>query len=428
MPRLPEPRFAPDCTIEVDGTPVAARTGESIAAALVAAGRFVLGRSAKYHRARGPFCLAGSCHSCIARVDGVPNQRTCQIPVRAGASVSTQNAFPTAGQDVLAAVDHVYPKHLDHHHLMTWSALANRAAVSLSRRLAGAGTLPDAVPAPALAPAEDRFEAVVIGSGPAGLSAAEALAAARRRVLLVESDGVLGGRLRCGTARVGAPPPSWPAEAVRTIRSAGGEAATRHTAIGIWNEGGSPLVLVRDDAHGPRLRLVRARSIIVATGTHAVPPAFPCNDLPGIFAGRAVARLLAEDGVVPGWRCVVGGDAERPAIAQALRAAGVEVVEAEHLARAVGGKRLRSVVLQDGRRIRCDALVWCGPRAPAWDLFRAAGGELEQEPQGAWRVRASEGGATAVRGLRVVGEVVAPMTVAAAIEAGRRTGEAAHGD
>src|SRR5512140_865148 len=127
MPRIPDPARAPDCTIEVDGRPVPARAGESVATALVAAGRLVVARSAKYHRPRGPFCLAGSCHACTARIDGVPNQRTCRVACRPGLVVETQNAFPTAAHDVLGAIDLAYPRGLDHHHLMTWSAVANRA-------------------------------------------------------------------------------------------------------------------------------------------------------------------------------------------------------------------------------------------------------------------------------------------------------------
>src|SRR5512133_2297752 len=164
MPRLPG--FATDCAISFDGARVPARTGEPVAVALLAAGRVLVSRSAKYHRPRGAVCLAGSCGSC---------------PVR---------------HDVLGLVDRLTPRGLDHHHLATWSQAANRAAVALSRRLAGLGRLPDpSAAAAALAPpaAEERVDALVVGAGPAGLAAAEALAEAGRRVLLAEREGVAGG-------------------------------------------------------------------------------------------------------------------------------------------------------------------------------------------------------------------------------------------
>src|SRR5690349_9004108 len=130
MPRLADPRFAPDCTIQVDGRPLRARAGESVALALLAAGRPLVARSAKYHRPRGAFCLAGSCHQCLARVAGVQNVRTCLAPCRDGLTVEAQNALPTARGDLLGAVDLLYPHGLDHHHLMTWTRVGNRAAVA----------------------------------------------------------------------------------------------------------------------------------------------------------------------------------------------------------------------------------------------------------------------------------------------------------
>ena len=46
---------------------------EPLAMALLAAGVRVFGRSIKYHRPRGPTCLAAHCSGCMMRVDGVPS-------------------------------------------------------------------------------------------------------------------------------------------------------------------------------------------------------------------------------------------------------------------------------------------------------------------------------------------------------------------
>ncbi|WP_242394737.1 (2Fe-2S)-binding protein, partial [Anaeromyxobacter oryzisoli] len=174
MPRLPA--FPEDCTITFDGRAVRARRGESVASALLAAGRPLLARSPKYHRPRGPFCLAGSCGTCLVRADGLPDQRACRLPCRDGLAVESQNAVPGAAHDLLGVVDLAWPHGLDHHHLMTCNTLANRAAVAVSRRLAGVGRLPAATPArPAPRPVEEAWDVLVVGAGPAGLGAAEAL-------------------------------------------------------------------------------------------------------------------------------------------------------------------------------------------------------------------------------------------------------------
>jgi sarcosine oxidase subunit alpha len=430
MPRLRGARFAPDCTIEVDGRLVPARAGESVAVALVAAGRPLVARSAKYHRPRGPFCLAGSCHQCLARVDGLPNQRTCRIACRPGLVVESQNALPSARRDVLAAVDAAYRSGLDHHHLMTWSWLANRAAVALSRRLAGLGRIPDAASATPPPASEERFDALVVGGGPAGLGAAGALAAAGRRLLLLEGDRALGGHLRCALALAGDPPPSWAREVAAAVEASGGEVAPGTAAIGLWFDGGSPVIALAAGDPPTRLRLVRAPRVVIATGSFAAPPLFPRNDLPGIFAARGVARALAEDGLVPGERvAVLGEGAEASAVAARLDSAGARVVLVKEVSAARGGARLRRIALPDGSAVRCDALVHAGPRAPASELARAAGVRLSWDAEsGGWRVDAGRDGSTGVPGLWAAGEVAGARGAAEAADAGWRAGEAAGHD
>ncbi len=64
--------------------------GETIAAALHAAGVKVLGESLFKHRPRGFYCAIGNCSSCNMIVDGEPNVRTCITELRDGMIVETQ--------------------------------------------------------------------------------------------------------------------------------------------------------------------------------------------------------------------------------------------------------------------------------------------------------------------------------------------------
>jgi predicted molibdopterin-dependent oxidoreductase YjgC len=77
----------------VDGRAVEAYPGETIAGAMLAAGRRVARRTAWRDEARGAFCFMGVCHDCRMVVDGVPNIRTCFTPARAGMVVETQRGF-----------------------------------------------------------------------------------------------------------------------------------------------------------------------------------------------------------------------------------------------------------------------------------------------------------------------------------------------
>ncbi|MBI5069575.1 MAG: (2Fe-2S)-binding protein [Deltaproteobacteria bacterium] len=426
MARLPEPHFAPDCTISVDGREIPARSGESVTSALLAAGRPLLSRSAKYHRPRGPFCLQSSCGSCLVRVDGAPNVRACETACRPGLRVETQNAFGGAAHDLLGAIDLFSPHGIDHHHMATWSQVVNRVAVQASRQLSGLGHLPDQVPA-ARPPAEElRIDALVVGSGPAGLGAAEALVQGGLRVLLCEQDRALGGRLRCRMHLPGDPPLAWPGEVARAVERAGGRVEARAPVLGLWRDGTELLAAV-DRRGAGRMLVVRAPRAVLASGTWAQPPLFPGNDLPGVHGARGLLVALAEDGVVPGERAaVLGQGPEAEAVAERLVAAGMQAERVEgEVARGRGGRRLAALDLADGRRLRCDTLAVATPRMPAAELARAAGAHLELDPAtGAFRVKPGPAGLVAP-GVWAAGEVCGPCTAAAAVEAGLRAGEAA---
>jgi predicted molibdopterin-dependent oxidoreductase YjgC len=81
----------PMFTIQVNGEPVPASAGQTIAAALIAAGRTVL-RHTQSGAPRGVFCGMGVCFDCLVMVDGVSGQRACMTPVRAGMHVETEAA------------------------------------------------------------------------------------------------------------------------------------------------------------------------------------------------------------------------------------------------------------------------------------------------------------------------------------------------
>lgn len=72
--------------IVVDGAPLDAREGDSVASALLAAGRRAL-RNGPDGMPRGVFCGIGACFDCLVTIDGRSGQRACLAPVRDGMSV-----------------------------------------------------------------------------------------------------------------------------------------------------------------------------------------------------------------------------------------------------------------------------------------------------------------------------------------------------
>ena len=77
-------------TFNLDGEACSAIAGESVAAALLAAGRLACRSTPVSGAPRGPFCLMGACQECLVEIDGRANQEACRVPVTAGMEVRTQ--------------------------------------------------------------------------------------------------------------------------------------------------------------------------------------------------------------------------------------------------------------------------------------------------------------------------------------------------
>lgn len=84
-------RRGPAVALWVDGQAVGAFAGESLAAALLAAGKRTLRQSPRAGTPRGLFCMMGACQECLLRVDGT-RVLACQVSVRDGMRVETRAA------------------------------------------------------------------------------------------------------------------------------------------------------------------------------------------------------------------------------------------------------------------------------------------------------------------------------------------------
>lgn len=76
-------------SLMVDGSPVAAARGDTVAAALLAAGITEFCRSPVSQSARAPFCGMGVCFDCRVTIDGEASRQACLTPVRDGMTVVT---------------------------------------------------------------------------------------------------------------------------------------------------------------------------------------------------------------------------------------------------------------------------------------------------------------------------------------------------
>ena len=87
--RLPESARR-EVSITVEGVPVPAREGDSVAAALLGSGSLACRTTPVSGAPRAPFCMMGVCFDCLVTVDGIANVQGCMTRVRDGMRIEIQ--------------------------------------------------------------------------------------------------------------------------------------------------------------------------------------------------------------------------------------------------------------------------------------------------------------------------------------------------
>ncbi|MGK5173403.1 2Fe-2S iron-sulfur cluster-binding protein [Geodermatophilus sp. CPCC 205761] len=234
--------------------------------------------------------------------------------------------------------------------------------------LPGQGRLADVPDSARYDAVHHHVDVLVVGAGPTGLAAALSAARSGARVALVDEQSEAGGSLLSGTDRLdGVPAPDWVADAVAELaRHPEVLHLQRTTAFGSYDDGFVLALERRTDhlgaeapKHVSRQRVwrLRARSIVVATGAHERPVVFADNDRPGIMLAGAARTFLHRYGVLPGRDAVVftTNDSAYDA-ALDLHRAGVRV-QAVVDARPAGSPRRRQECEDAGIRVLSGAVV-----------------------------------------------------------------------
>ncbi len=312
LPERPQETFnrSKIAAFSYNGKKIRYYEGDTVASALLSNGRTIFGRSFKYHRPRGLFCVAGRCPNCLMNIDGKPNVKACTTLVSEGMIVKQQNAWPSLDHDISSIIDKFsfllpvgfYYKKFIHPKWM-WPVIRG-----FIRRAAGYGKVNTA-----LQRNEREYEhehryadVAVIGGGPAGVCAALEASKSEFKIILVDDQPQLGGHLRYKTSTCencgelsGLRGFEAAGKLTDKVRSSNIEVLTNATCFGVYE--GNLLGI----SQGKKLIKVRAKKIIVSTGCFERPFSFTNNDLPGIFLGEGVQRLINLYGVKPGKRAFV---------------------------------------------------------------------------------------------------------------------------
>ncbi|MGC1346220.1 MAG: sarcosine oxidase subunit alpha family protein [Methyloceanibacter sp.] len=440
--------------------------GDTLAAALLANGERLVGRSFKYHRPRG-IVSAGSeePNALVEMRTGArrePNTRATMVELYDGLDAASQNRWPSLKFDVQSVNGLLSPFFSAGFYYKTfmWPAKFWKLVYEpLIRRSAGLGRA-------ATDPDPDHYErafahcdVIVIGSGPAGLMAALTAGRAGARVILAEEDFMFGGRLLSDRLTVdGKPAREWLHGTLAELRSLDTvRLMPRTTIFGVYDGGIYGAVeRVADHVpvppeHRPRQRSWRivAKRAVLASGAIERGIAFAGNDLPGVMQGSAVRSYLNRFGVAPGGRAVVftasddGWATARDLVASGVAVAavvdprkdGIEtravgpwpVFLGAEVKQTKGGHQLRSVIVRDDKggetEIACDLLAVSNGWNPTLHLTCHLGGK----PVWHEALNAFVPGSVP-SGVAVAGAAAGHLTLAKALPDGTRLGAAAASD
>ena len=282
-------------TFKFEGETFSAFEGDTISSALWAAGQKVLGRSFKYHRARGVLSLANHDVNVLV-TDGVDtNIRADVIEVKDGMVLTAVNTSGSVKKDKNSYIDSISPLlpvgfyykafHTPRRLFPFWE--------NMIRKAAGLGIVNFNYPRILKRKQHSHCDLLVIGAGPSGLSAAYLAAQAGLSVMIVDENSQAGGSLGYDRAADDTTVTQLDNLLSKVTNQPNISLLTATYAAGYYPDHLIPIV----SAQG--ISKVRAKAVIVASGAFEQPPVFRYNDLPGVMLGSAVQRLIYRYGVKP---------------------------------------------------------------------------------------------------------------------------------
>jgi sarcosine oxidase subunit alpha len=296
--------------------------GDTLASALLANGIHLVGRSFKYHRPRG-FIGAGvdEPNAHVQLYSGAktePNAIATTVELVEGLVATSQNCWPSVTFD-FGAINNLFNKFFPagfYYKTFMWPKnFWYKVYEPIIRRAAGLGVAP-------LKPDPDRYEhkfeycdVLVAGSGPSGLASALAAAKNGARVILAEDKPRFGGSLLTDEVTIGNKKgKDWADETILQLKSMPNVIVKNRSQVFGYYDHNMMVMFERTRDHienptefTPRQRLwyIRAKEVIVSTGSIERPLVFGNNDRPGIILASAAKEYMKVYGVLVGKKPII---------------------------------------------------------------------------------------------------------------------------
>jgi sarcosine oxidase, subunit alpha len=410
--------------------------GDTLASALLSNNIHLVGRSFKYHRPRGIMTAGSEEPSAIVQVNEntpltEPNVRATEIEIYEGLEATSQNCWPSVNFDI-GGINNLMSPFLPagfYYKTFMWPASFWEKYEYLIRHSAGLGKSPTK-------PDPDIYEhkyihcdVLVIGAGITGIMAAKSAAKNNLKTLLLDEKSQIGGstiyqnseHIKIDNQNSS----TWLENEISELEKFKNLEIKTRTSVAAYH--GYNYLLARENLTDhlsqsekqnkvrQRLLKIRAKKVIVATGSLERPLVFNNNDRPGIMLSSAVKKYANYYGVATGQKIIFftnNDTAYEGAISLNKKGINIEAIidtreksstehtkEAESLgikiynSRTVvdtkGYKRINKITImklsKDGQSfansekitLDCDCLAIAGGWTPAVHLFTQSGGKLK---------------------------------------------------
>ncbi len=296
--------------------------GDTLASALLANGIHLIGRSFKYHRPRGFFGAGVDEPNAKMQVEingcSEPNINATEIELVNGLSASSQNCWPSVNFDIGAInnfLNRFFPAGFYYKTFMWPKSFWYRVYEPFIRKAAGLGIAP-------LEKDKERYEhkyeycdLLVTGSGPAGLASAYAAAKNGAKVILAEDKPRYGGTLLTDDVTIdNLSGKDWSEKIISELKEMPNVIVKNRSQVFGYYDHNMMVMFERTGDHlekkpkyTPRQRLwyIRAKEVLLSTGSIERPIVFGNNDTPGVFLSAAAKEYMKVYGVLIGKKPII---------------------------------------------------------------------------------------------------------------------------
>ncbi len=296
--------------------------GDTLASALIANGVHLVGRSFKYHRPRGFFGVGVDEPYAIVQLyrngETEPNVKATEQELFEGLEAKSVNCWPSVNFDIGAINNFLkifLPAGFYYKTFMWPKSFWYKVYEPFIRKAAGFGVASTNHDKERYEHKYEYCDLLITGSGPSGLASAYAAAKNGAKVILAEDKPRFGGSLLTSEVNIGNQSgKEWSEKIIAELKEMSNVVIKKRSQVFGYYDHNMLVMIERLSDHLPKTKkyhskqklwYIRAKEVIISSGSIERPLVFGNNDTPGVILSSAAKEYLKIYGVLVGKKPLV---------------------------------------------------------------------------------------------------------------------------